>query len=358
VNKHTDPTYNEDEDLELIYSPLSRSLSEDGHTLRIEIYGGAGEPGWILEIEDERGTSTVWSEPFDTEQAALDEALAAIAEEGGIGPFCRLAQQEAKDAEPELLAKLEAQGPTPSAALPSPQQLMQPLSDAELEELGHFLVHDMPIEVDSMTLEMLDGYLHALAIGPETVMPSRWLPQVWGQEDEGYMLPPVESQEQAQHLLGLVMRHFNSIIHRLEQHPNSLEPIFGTDVSDEGEYEDAGMWAHGFMEGVKLSLAAWQPLLSSKQGARWYRPLQLLGDDDCLDAGIEATATKAQVLALNQQVVDSVLAMHAHWLPLRQAVAQRQTAQRLSTKVGRNEPCPCGSGKKFKKCCGAPAELH
>jgi uncharacterized protein YecA (UPF0149 family) len=21
-------------------------------------------------------------------------------------------------------------------------------------------------------------------------------------------------------------------------------------------------------------------------------------------------------------------------------------------KVGRNDPCPCGSGKKFKKCCG------
>ncbi|MFB6240325.1 MAG: SEC-C metal-binding domain-containing protein, partial [Gemmatimonadota bacterium] len=24
-------------------------------------------------------------------------------------------------------------------------------------------------------------------------------------------------------------------------------------------------------------------------------------------------------------------------------------------KVGRNEPCPCGSGKKYKKCCGARA---
>ncbi|MEA1960510.1 MAG: SEC-C metal-binding domain-containing protein [Bacillota bacterium] len=22
-------------------------------------------------------------------------------------------------------------------------------------------------------------------------------------------------------------------------------------------------------------------------------------------------------------------------------------------KVGRNDPCPCGSGKKYKKCCGA-----
>ncbi|MGA1824895.1 MAG: PBPRA1643 family SWIM/SEC-C metal-binding motif protein [bacterium] len=29
----------------------------------------------------------------------------------------------------------------------------------------------------------------------------------------------------------------------------------------------------------------------------------------------------------------------------------------VSTKVGRNEPCPCGSGKKFKKCCGAPGTL-
>ncbi|NLB78811.1 MAG: SEC-C domain-containing protein [Clostridiaceae bacterium] len=25
----------------------------------------------------------------------------------------------------------------------------------------------------------------------------------------------------------------------------------------------------------------------------------------------------------------------------------------VSTKVGRNDPCPCGSGKKYKKCCGA-----
>lgn len=24
-------------------------------------------------------------------------------------------------------------------------------------------------------------------------------------------------------------------------------------------------------------------------------------------------------------------------------------------KVGRNQPCPCGSGRKFKKCCGAPS---
>ena len=30
-----------------------------------------------------------------------------------------------------------------------------------------------------------------------------------------------------------------------------------------------------------------------------------------------------------------------------------QTVRRETPKVGRNDPCPCGSGKKYKKCCGA-----
>jgi len=34
---------------------------------------------------------------------------------------------------------------------------------------------------------------------------------------------------------------------------------------------------------------------------------------------------------------------------------QRKTNQALSTKIKRNDPCPCGSGKKYKKCCG---QLH
>ena len=35
------------------------------------------------------------------------------------------------------------------------------------------------------------------------------------------------------------------------------------------------------------------------------------------------------------------------------AVAAGGTVQRSEPKVGRNDPCPCGSGKKHKKCCGA-----
>jgi preprotein translocase subunit SecA len=34
------------------------------------------------------------------------------------------------------------------------------------------------------------------------------------------------------------------------------------------------------------------------------------------------------------------------------AAAPKKPVQRKAQKVGRNDPCPCGSGKKFKKCCG------
>jgi uncharacterized protein len=36
----------------------------------------------------------------------------------------------------------------------------------------------------------------------------------------------------------------------------------------------------------------------------------------------------------------------------RVATAFKSEPRRTVSKVGRNEPCPCGSGKKYKKCCG------
>jgi len=39
------------------------------------------------------------------------------------------------------------------------------------------------------------------------------------------------------------------------------------------------------------------------------------------------------------------------------APARPKTVVREGEKVGRNDPCPCGSGKKYKKCCGAPAAV-
>ncbi len=41
-----------------------------------------------------------------------------------------------------------------------------------------------------------------------------------------------------------------------------------------------------------------------------------------------------------------------HWVYIDGTTPHTETAVRTTPKVGRNAPCPCGSGKKFKKCCG------
>jgi hypothetical protein len=68
-------------DLKLIQSALSRTIREDGTEVRIDIYR-LETTDWSLEVVDETGTSTVWDDRFSTDQAALDEALKTIREEG------------------------------------------------------------------------------------------------------------------------------------------------------------------------------------------------------------------------------------------------------------------------------------
>lgn len=339
------------EDIDIIHSPLEQTYSADGHSVRIQIYRSSADTQWILEIEDERGTSSVWDDPFETDKQALEEAFMAIETEG-IGSFITKANEEAKAAEPELLKRLgQASQPTAQVV----QDMMDPLSDEELEELDQFLLYAVDND-EGMTLDTLDGYLHAIAIGPQTITPKQWLPKVWGEDTA--MMPPTDSIEQLNHIMGLVMRHYNSIIHAFDRKPPFVAPYWNTCQYDIGEFEDAEMWAHGFTEGVALNRAAWKPLFDSPQGQQWYRPIGLLGEEDFSADQDELTRMPEQREQLAQQIEDSLVNIHAFWLPLREAIRERETSQRMRTKVGRNEPCPCGSGKKFKKCCGSAAELH
>ena len=97
-----------------------------------------------------------------------------------------------------------------------------PLSGDELHQLEHFLLFDVDTD-DVMTLEMADGFLHAIAIGPTTVLPRQWLPKIWGTRD---VMPPMSSAEQLNHILDLAMRHYNGIIAGLENDPREIDPYW------------------------------------------------------------------------------------------------------------------------------------
>lgn len=229
-----------------------------------------------------------------------------------------------------------------------------PLTDDEFHELDMFLLNEVESD-EAMTIDILDGYLHAIAIAPTTVHPKQWLPKVWG---TGTFMPPMDSIDQLNHVLGLVMRHFNGIIAGLQSEPREISPVWATREYRGKEYDEAEGWAYGFVEGMRLCWDDWKPLLDTPERQAWFRPIALLGEEEFSADQDDLTKTPARRSKIAQQIPEAVLAMHAYWLPLRQAVYEREVAKAMQPKVGRNDPCPCGSGKKFKKCCGAAANLH
>ena len=69
-------------DPNIVKSSLSRTVTKDGITVRVEIIRLEGETGWSLEVVNARNTSIVWDDLFATDEAAYAEFARTVAEEG------------------------------------------------------------------------------------------------------------------------------------------------------------------------------------------------------------------------------------------------------------------------------------
>ena len=234
------------------------------------------------------------------------------------------------------------------------EEVTPALSEQEMDELDSFLMSDATTN-EVMLLDCLDGFLTALVSGPAMPKPGEWIPRVWGPTAED--APTFASDAQAERIIGLMTRHMNAIGWSLHQEPEHFEPVFDLQVyeGDEREYMDGEMWAHGYMTGINMQRDDWKPLFESKQGPVALRPIYLLGAPDITEAEEELVKTPAQREELSKQIPASVGLIYKFWAPQRRAadVANGKIFENETPKISRNAPCPCGSGRKFKKCCGA-----
>lgn len=140
-----------------------------------------------------------------------------------------------------------------------------PLSNEEIHELGAFRMSDATPD-DCMDIVTLDGFLTALAIGPQMVPPSVWLPVVWGGEKE-----PFESSARAEHTIGILVRRFNDICRMFGENATGFEPLlYAREVGGKTEWASKD-WCVGFMEAVNLSFDDWQPLFDDTPAALCWR---------------------------------------------------------------------------------------
>ena len=228
--------------------------------------------------------------------------------------------------------------------------LRRSLTDEELDRLDGFLLDR--IDEDAVTdgtdegvigVSELDGFLTAVVSGPVTVVPSRWLPAMYGDYE-----PEWEEAADAQAILSLIIRHMNEIAFFLAEDPEGFEPLFMESATDDGPVLVVDEWCEGYLRGVALTADEWSTA-----------PVEILELLAPMRAFTEASGWLAhdiddprEFANLRDAISQNARAIHAHWLRQRgQEVAAATPWRRDTPRVGRNDPCPCGSGKKYKHCC-------
>jgi uncharacterized protein len=224
-----------------------------------------------------------------------------------------------------------------------------PLAEADYDRLDALL--DALGNGDAMIVEELDGFLVALACGAEEVPPEEYLPEILGLPDdaEGPGNAPAE-------LLELVERHRAQVEAALAA--QAFAPVL---AYDEHGQPDGVAWAVGFLRGVEMRPEGWEAMLEEDEFADALDAVESLAAtlDDDAPAATRKLGRRERDALIDQMIAD-VADIHEFFRPFRKAGTTPQAmrveiVRREGPKVGRNDPCPCGSGKKYKLCCGRQA---
>ncbi|MFA5718731.1 MAG: UPF0149 family protein [Desulfobulbaceae bacterium] len=226
---------------------------------------------------------------------------------------------------------------------------------------------------EAFTYDELRGFLFGLAMTPDVLMPGEWLPVVFGEE-----MITIDSEEEGQRLFDSLIAVVNNLTDRFQN--GTLTFPFAQDYpAGEGDIQAVLEWAYGLNEALALREHCWlesrpqslpDDLTEDEYEQELLTALSVIQGfvdpdeaDALFDTKFDETPDRpvrilATLFIMLPTAVDTLLE-HGH--ALEQERRQRlldepgypPTAGRQAPKVGRNDPCPCGSGsgKKYKKCC-------
>ena len=230
-------------------------------------------------------------------------------------------------------------------------------TDPDLDWLQDVL-NAIPAERDSMTIAELDGYVAALIVCPEMILPSEWLPGVWGGERE------FADVDEAEATIAVVMEHYNRIARELAEYPEEYAPVLEIDPNGgETLWEP---WIDGFERAIRLCPDAWEEIALSDDKEASASVSMIVTLNDFYYGRSELTEEAEDELdRMAPGLISEFVRNLNAWTKSRQIGKRgggdtgihpgfdRDGPPAFGRKVGRNEPCPCGSGRKYKRCCGA-----
>ncbi|MDB2592321.1 UPF0149 family protein [Gammaproteobacteria bacterium] len=219
--------------------------------------------------------------------------------------------------------------------------LKRPITSSQLHQVRKILKkYDFP------DLMYIHGFITAIISSPYTIMPSKWMDLI-GFTDVSY-----KNEKEARLLIDTVMLIYDNILHQLRKNKLIAADQFFQDEDVDQESAKKN-WSQGYLYAVSYDLESWlindeistllSPILSMQ--------LNKEGIKDVFQ-GISDKLSSNEVI----QIMSNVLSEAANdifnfWKEQKYMAQQIDPMMSIDHKQGRNEPCPCGSGKKYKKCC-------
>ena len=198
---------------------------------------------------------------------------------------------------------------------------------------------DLPLE-EPMLLSELDGFLTGLLVSPIAIDRAEWMTVIWGAEGD---VPPFDDPLDVQWFADAVEARRAEIARDLAR--SKLQPLF--DVDDRTGDILWESWLDGVADAMALRPDDWDALAdhSDPDVADAMATLSTL----LAVADEESDLDSVQINALQDDAPADLIAGVQRLYAIR---PEAPATVAVAAKPGRNDPCHCGSGVKFKRCCG------
>lgn len=223
------------------------------------------------------------------------------------------------------------------------------MNDQQLDRLETIL--DDPALDDAMRLDEMQGFLCAALAGPQPLSDDELVSEMLGEAADPQAPAVLEAHALAADLVEAIRAQLDAGEIVLWLYPESAAADSPMDY---------GPWCMAYLHGVDAAAEDWFDRLDDEEAEfldeRIYPMMVLTGEAEAAarehgedwPAGEEL---EELVGDCEDQLPSAVAEIHRFWVAKRGA----RTVRREAPKVGRNDACPCGSGKKYKQCCGVAA---
>jgi uncharacterized protein len=130
----------------------------------------------------------------------------------------------------------------------------------------------------------------------------------------------------------------------------------GPRIEDEDGAWRGNDWANGFLIGTRMRSGIWSEIVNSDEHSGPMVPIFAPAYENHADPAMRPFKEPIDVEKREHLLVSAaagVMRMHRYFLDRRADYVPHGGAFiRQEREIGRNDPCPCGSGRKHKQCCG------